>query len=83
MFLKALKGYDYTIVVYFYVFRLAFSTISHCVLHHFASRLVAKRIAFSGILQCILHQNALHFGAKCSKLAANNPKVGAKDGMFK
>jgi len=66
MFLKALKGYDYTIVVYFYVFRLAFSTISHCVLHHFASRLAAKRIAFSGILQCILHQNTLHFAPKRS-----------------
>ena len=78
-----LEGCIYTIAADIYAFRLASSGKLYCVLHHFTSHLAAKRIAFSGILQCILHQNALHFGAKFSKFAANSPKVGAKDGLFK
>jgi len=65
-----LKGFVYTIAAYFYAFRLAFSTILHCVLHHFTLRFAPKRTAFSTKTQCVLHQNALHF-------AENSPKNGA------
>ena len=36
------KGLVYTISVYFYAFRLAFSSILHCVLHHFTLHLAAN-----------------------------------------
>ena len=48
-----LKGFIYTIVVDVYAFRLAFSGILPCVLHHFALHLAPKRTAFSGILHAI------------------------------
>jgi len=41
------KGFIYTIVVDIYAFRFAFSTILHCVLHHFTLRLAAYCTAFS------------------------------------
>jgi len=47
MFLMKLKGFVYTIAVYFYAFRLAFSGILHCILPHFVLRFAAKRTAFS------------------------------------
>ena len=59
-----LRGFVYTIAAYIYAFRLAFSTILPCVLHHFTLRFAPKRTAFSGILHCILHQNTLHLAAK-------------------
>ena len=65
------RGYVYAIAVYFYAFRLAFSTILSRILHHFTLRLASKRTAFSIKTHCILHQNALHFApqrtAFCTK----------------
>ena len=66
MYFMVLEGYIYTIVAYFYAFRLAFSSILHCVLHHFTLRLAPKRIAFSGILHHILHHIAPHFAPYCT-----------------
>ncbi len=76
MCFMVLQGYVYTITAYVYAFRLAFSSILHCVLHHFALRLASKRIAFSGILHCILHHITLCF-------AENSPKTGANGGCLK
>ena len=76
LFLMALQGSIYTISVDIYAFRLAFSRILHCILHHFTLRLASKRTAFSTKTQCILPQIALY-------LAANSPKMGAKGGVFK
>ena len=36
LFFMALQGFIYTISVDIYAFRLAFSSILHCILHHFA-----------------------------------------------
>jgi hypothetical protein len=47
MFFMARKGFVYTIAVDVYVFRLAFSSILHCILQHFTLRLAAKCTAFS------------------------------------
>jgi len=56
-----LEGFVYTIAVDIYAFRLAFSGILHCVLHHFTLRLAPKRTAFSTKKHCVLHQNTLRF----------------------
>ena len=42
-----LKGFVYTIAMDIYAFRLAFSSILHCILHHFTLRLAPKRTPFS------------------------------------
>ena len=52
------RGTIYTITAYTYAFRIAFSTILPCVLHHFTLRLAPKRSAFCCILHCILLQMA-------------------------
>jgi hypothetical protein len=70
MYLMVQEGCFYTIAADIYAFCLAFSGILNCVLHHFTSRLAAKRLAFSGILQCILHQNTLHFAPKRSAFSS-------------
>ena len=54
------RGIIYTITAYIYAFRIAFSTILPCVLHHFTLRLAPKHTAFCGKLHCIQHQNAGH-----------------------
>ena len=53
MSFMALQGFIYTISVDIYAFRLAFSSILHCILHHFTLRLAPKRIAFSTKTHCI------------------------------
>ena len=53
MCFMALRGFVYTIAVYFYAFRLAFSSIQHRILLHFTLRFAAKRIAFSTKTHCI------------------------------
>ena len=53
MCLMVLESYVYTIAAYFYAFRLAFSSILHCVLHHFSLRLASKRTAFSTKTHCV------------------------------
>jgi len=40
------RGIIYTIAAYIYAFRIAFSTILPCVLHHFTLRFAPKRTAF-------------------------------------
>ena len=64
IFLMVLKGFVYTIAVYFYAFRLAFSSILACVQHQNALHLAPKRTAFSTKTLCIQHQNALHLAPK-------------------
>ena len=53
MFFMDLAGCIYTIAVDIYAFRLAFSSILHCILHQNTLRFAPKRTAFSGILHCI------------------------------
>jgi len=53
MFFMVLKEFVYTITVNVYAFHLSFSTILHCVLHHFTLRLAPKRIVFSGKTHCV------------------------------
>ena len=47
------KGFVYTISMYFYTFRFAFSCILYCILHHFTLHLAPKRIAFSTKTHCV------------------------------
>jgi len=79
----ARKGVIYTITVDVYAFHLAFSTILHCILHHFALRFAPKRLAFSIKTHSILHQNASHLAAKRIHLAPNSPETGVNGGLFK
>ena len=53
MCFMVLEGYVYTIGVYFYAFCIAFSSILHCVLHHFTLRFAPKRTAFSTKTHCV------------------------------
>ena len=53
MYLMVLKGFVYTISVDIYAFRLAFSGILHCILHHFTLRLASKRTPFWCKTECI------------------------------
>jgi len=53
MILVVIKGFVYTIAVNIYAFHLAFSSILHCVLHHFALRFVPFYLAFSTKTHCI------------------------------
>ena len=66
LFFMAQKNYIYTIAVDIYAFRLAFSSKTHRIQHHFTLRFAPKRSAFSGILPCVQHQNAVHFAAYCT-----------------
>jgi len=68
MFLLDLKGFIYTIAVYFYAFRLAFSSLFEM---HFA----AKRTAFSTISPCILQQNALRFAPYCTTFSSKTQYI--------
>jgi len=58
MYFMVLKGFVYTFAAEVYAFYLVFSTILHCILHHFTLRLAPKRSAFSTKTQCILQQMA-------------------------
>jgi len=53
MYLMAREGFIYTIAADIYAFRLAFSTILHCVLHHFTLHLAPKRTAFCIKTHCV------------------------------
>ena len=64
MFFMVLKGFVYTIAMDIYTFHLAFSSISHCALHHFALRFAPKHTPFSTKTHFILHQNARCFAPK-------------------
>ena len=66
MYLVLRKGLFIPFAVDVYAFRLAFSSILHCVLHHFILHLAPKRTAFSTKTHCNQHQNALHLAAYCT-----------------
>ena len=53
MCFMVLESDAYTAAAYFYAFRLAFSCILHCVLHHFTLRLASKRTAFCTKTHCV------------------------------
>ena len=74
MFFMVRKGFVYAVAVNFYAFCLAFSTILHCILHHFTLYLAPKRTAFCGISPCVLHQNAVHLAANCTWFCWKQPK---------
>ena len=74
----ALKGFVYAIAAYFYAFRLAFSTILHCILHHFNLHLAPKCTAFSTKTHCVQHQNALRLAAYCTIFCYKQPKSWCK-----
>jgi len=76
MILVAIKGFIYAIAVDIYVFRLAFSGILHCVLHHFTLRFAPKRTAISTKTHCVLHHIALHLAAKCIVFCCKSTKNG-------
>ena len=78
MYFMLLRGFVYTIVAYIYAFRLAFSSILHCIQHHFTLRLASKRTAFSTKMHCIQHQNALRFAAYCTTCCYKQPKSWCK-----
>ena len=56
MCFMVLEGYVYTIAVYFYAFRIAFSSILHGVLYHFSLRLAPKRV----FVAVVLNKNSFH-----------------------
>ena len=64
MCFMVLEGYVYTIAAYIYAFRLAFSSILHCVLHHFTLRFAPFYLAFCTILPCVLHHFTLRLASK-------------------
>ena len=76
MYFMVLKGFVYTFAVDVYAFCLAFSTILHCVQHHFAPRFAPFYLAFSTKMHCVQRHIAPYF-------AINSPKVGAKGDFFK
>jgi len=74
MFLMVVKGLFIPIAMDIYTFQLAFSSILHCILHHFTLHLAPKRTAFCTILDCVLHQNALHLAAKRTTFSSEKPR---------
>ena len=70
------RGYDYTISVDIYAFRLVFSAILYGILHHFTLHFVPKRSAFSIKTQCVLHHITMI-------LATNSPKMGTNGDFLK
>ena len=77
-----LRGFVYTIAAYIYAFHLAFSSILHCVLHHFTLRFAPKRTALCTKLHCVLQQNALHLAAKRTLFCWKWPKNWYKQHSF-
>ena len=73
-----LKGFVYTIAMDIYAFHLAFSSILHCVLHHFILRLAPKHTAFCIKTHCNQHQNALHLAAHCTVFSSKQHKNRCK-----
>ena len=53
MYLVIRKGFIYTIVAYFYAYRLAFGSILPCVLHQNSLRFAPKHTAFSTKMPCV------------------------------
>ena len=78
MFFMVRRGFVYTIAVYIYAFRLAFSSILPCVQHQNALHLAPKRTAFSTKTHCIQRHIALHLAAYCTLLAVNSSQNWCK-----
>ena len=53
LFLMVRRGFVYTISADIYARRPAFSSKTHCILHHFTLRFAPKRIVFCTKTQCI------------------------------
>ena len=66
MYLVLRKGLFIPFALNIYVFRLAFFSILHRVLHQNALRFAPKRLPFSTKMHCVLHQNALRLAANRS-----------------
>ena len=82
MYFMVLKGFVYTFAVDIYAFYLVFSTILHCILHHFTLRFAPKRTAFSTKTHCVQHQNALRLAAYCTIFCYKQPKSWCKWRLF-
>ena len=78
MFLMVRTGYTYTFSVYFYTFRLVFSSISHCILHHFALHFAPFCLAFSIKTHYVLHHIAMRLAAYCTIFSDKWPKNQCK-----
>ena len=74
-FFIALKGFIYTTAANVYAFRLAFSSILPCVLHHFALHLASKRTAFCTKMHCVLRHITRHLAAYCTIFCCKSPKI--------
>jgi len=67
MILVVIKGFIYTIALNIYALHLAFSSILHCVLHHFALRFVPfylpslcqTQIFYESIDQVLMAKNTI------------------------
>ena len=68
------KGFIYTIVVYFYAFRLAFCIKTHCIQHHFTLRLAPKRTAFSIKTHCVQRHIATRLAPKYTTFCCKSPQ---------
>ena len=73
-----LKGFVYTFTVDVYAFRLAFSSILHCVQHHFTLRLAPKCTAFSTKTHCVQRHIALRLAAKRTSFYYKQPEKWCK-----
>ena len=82
MFLTDLKGFVYTIAVYIYAFRIAFSSILHCVQHQNALRLAPKCAAFCTKTPCVQHQNVRCLAPKRTTFSSKRPKNWYKWRLF-
>ena len=78
MFLMVLRGFVYAITVYFYAFRLAFTSILPCVQQQNALHLAAYWLAFCTKTHSILHQNALRLAPKRTPFSGKQPKSRCK-----
>ena len=78
MFLMVLKGFIYTIPVYFYAYLLASSTILPCIQHQNALHLAPKCTAFSSKMHCVQHQNTLHLASKRTTFSRKWPPKARK-----
>ena len=73
-----LRGFIYTIAVYFYAFCLSFSSILPCVQRQNVLHLAPKRIAFSTKTHCIQRQNTLRLAPKRTAFCSKQPENGYK-----
>ena len=74
MFLTTLKGFIYTITMYFYAFHLAISTISPCILHQNALRFAPKHTAFCTKTRCVYRHIAPRLAPKHTAFCCKSPQ---------